>query len=260
MAPIIYFVIMKNADQLLNLVNGYKHFIFILLAIILLRKITLVVYRRRKNLKGKDNFVIGSNNLTMLLLALWIFFLVLHIMGITVREFFTSITIIAAALAIVFRDYILNSLNGMLLMFGDNYRIGDYIEIDSVKGKIIDLTLLNVRLKNDEDNMVIVPNNLIAASRVINYSQNPRHFSTVDFEIRSNNSLSYQTIENTMQAAVKAYSHSIRPDSVMLEVVDFKNDIIHYRYRFGLNSYDHQTSKKIKQQLYKELLVLLEKK
>jgi len=71
----------------------------------------------------------------MMITGMWLFFVILHILDITVKEFFYSITIIAAALAIVFKDYILNGLNGMILMFGDNYRIGDFVEVNGIKGQ-----------------------------------------------------------------------------------------------------------------------------
>lgn len=249
---------MNFEEHILPILKEYRPFIFIILAIVSVRKIVITGYRKRKNLKRKDNFIIGINNVTVMLVSFWLFFLLLHILGITIKEFFTSITIFAAALAIVFRDYILNGLNGMLLMFGDNYRIGDYIEVDGIKGQIEDLTLLNVHIKNDEDNMVIFPNNLLATLRVVNFSQNPRHFSSLDFEMRTAVSLTYESLEVAMKSILDQYNQAIRPDSFALHVREYSDDIVHYRVRFGLKIYDHSLSKEIKQQLYRKLLILIE--
>jgi small-conductance mechanosensitive channel len=249
---------MDFQEHILPVLKEYRPFIFIILAIVLVRKIVITGYRRRKKLKRKDNFIIGINNVTVMLVGFWLFFLLLHILGITIQEFFTSITIFAAALAIVFRDYILNGLNGMLLMFGDNYRIGDYIEVDGVKGQIEDLTLLNVHVKNDEDNMVIMPNNLLATSRVVNYSQNPRHFSSMDFEMRTAVSLTYEALDAAMKSVLSQFEEALRPESFALQVREYSDDIVHYRLRFGLKKYDHTLAKEIKQQLYRKLLVLIE--
>ena len=229
-------------------------------AIVILRYSIVVIYKRRKKLTGKDNFIIGMNNLTFMLFGFFLFVGILHVLGITIREFFTSITIIAAALAIVFRDYILNGLNGMIIMFGDNFQIGDFIEVDGMKGHIEDLTLLNVHLKNDEDNLVIIPNNLMAAAKAINYSKNPRHFSSIDFEIRTRDSLSFETIESEMKDVLDSFKSQVREGSQSLTVMDFENDIVHYRYRFGLNHYNHPIATEIKQSMYRHLLSKLEKK
>ncbi|MBS3915494.1 MAG: mechanosensitive ion channel [Bacteroidetes bacterium] len=236
----------------------YRHYIFLIFAAIALRLLIVALYRKRKKLKKKDNFIIGINNVTLVVGLIWLFMFVLNLLGITIREFFTSITIIAAALAIVFRDYIVNGLNGMIMMFGDNYRIGDYIEIGDNKGIIEDLTLMSVHLKNDEDNTVIIPNNHIASSVVINYSKNPRHFSTVDFELTTVHSINPERLEQAMDKALKPYEAILREDSQQLKVVEYKTDIIHYRMRFGLKKYEHSISREIKQELYRELLELIE--
>jgi small-conductance mechanosensitive channel len=154
--------------DILPLLREYKPYLFLIISLFITRKLIIGIYKRRKGLKKRDNFITGINNLTMMITGMWLFFVILHILDITVKEFFYSITIIAAALAIVFKDYILNGLNGMILMFGDNYRIGDFVEVNGIKGQVEDLTLLNVKLKNDEDNVVIIPNNLMAASTTIN--------------------------------------------------------------------------------------------
>jgi small-conductance mechanosensitive channel len=143
-------------------------------------------------------------------------------------------------------------------MFGDNYRIGDYVEINDEKGRIEDLTLLNVHLKNDEDNVVIIPNNQMAAAIVTNYSKNPRLFTLMDFEIRSSHSISYQRLERELFKVMEPYEEILRKDSQQLRVVEYKKDIIHYRLRFGLKKYEHPIAQEIKQLLYRELLKILE--
>jgi small-conductance mechanosensitive channel len=250
---------MDFRQDILPLLREYKPYIFLIVALFFTRKLIIGIYKRRKGLKKRDNFITGINNLTMMIFGAWLFFFILHLLDITVKEFFYSITIIAAALAVVFKDYILNGLNGMILMFGDNYRIGDFIEVNGMKGQIEDLTLLNVKLKNDEDNVVIIPNNLMAASTTINYSQNPKHFSTLDFEIRTSQSLSYEALQESMQEVLNKHKNELREDSYALHVREYTDDLIHYRLRYGLKKYDHILSRQIKQEFYGKLLQALEK-
>lgn len=245
-------------DAALKFIIDNRQYLVFIAAILVCRSLIVFIYKRRKALKKRDKFVIGINNLTFILAGVWLFLLILHLVGITIREFFTSITIIAAALAIVFRDYIQNGLNGMLIMFGDNFQIGDYVEVNDQKGNIHDLTLLHVHLKNDEDNLVLIPNNVIASSNVINYSKNPRHFSSIDFEVRSHQSIEFERLEKILDETLKDYMDEIRPDSMDLKVVEFKEDMIFYRFRFGMKKYDHQKVKVLKQLLYRNLLKVLQ--
>jgi small-conductance mechanosensitive channel len=236
---------------------GYKVFGVLLIVILIGRASGIWLYRKRKQLKNTDNFIIGLNNLTYVLLSIWLFFLFLHVFGITIKEFFTSITIIAAALAIVFKDYILNGLNGMILMFGDSIQIGDYLKISEHKGRIENITLMSVHLLSDDDDMIIIPNNVFVNSQIINYSRNPRHHSSIDFEIQSAQSINAISLEALLQKVLANEESQIRPDSSKLKVLEFKKDLVHYRFKFALKEYDPKVESRIKQALWREILMVI---
>lgn len=237
--------------------HEYKAYLIILLIVFSLRWLVVNVYRRRKHSKERDNFIIGINNLTFLLLIVVGFFLILQFFGVTIREFFTSITIFAAALAIVFKDYILNGLNGMLLMFGDNMQIGDYVQIGIHKGRIDNITLLNVHLLNDEEDLVIIPNNTFVNTDIINFSKNPKHHSSIDFEVQSSQLINVADLEKKLNEILLPFQSEIREGSIKLRVIEFKKDIVHYRFRFGLINYDSKRESVIKQSAWSEIIRLI---
>ncbi len=238
-------------------VMEYKVFAVLLIVILVGRATGIWLYKKRKKAKVKDNFIIGLNNLTYVLLSIWLFFLFLHVFGITIKEFFTSITIIAAALAIVFKDYILNGLNGMILMFGDNIQIGDYLKIGDHKGRIENITLMSVHLLSDDDDMIIIPNNLFVNSQIINFSRNPRHHSSIDFEIQSAQSINAVSLEAMLQKVLQKDESLIRTDSSKLKVLEFKKDLVHYRFKFVLKQHDPKVESRIKQALWREILMVI---
>jgi small-conductance mechanosensitive channel len=238
-------------------VLGYKVFAVLLIVILVGRATGIWLYRKRKKSRNTDNFIIGLNNLTYVLLSIWLFFLFLHVFGITIKEFFTSITIIAAALAIVFKDYILNGLNGRILMFGDNIQIGDYLKIGEHKGRIENITLMSVHLLSDDDDMIIIPNNLFVNTQIINFSRNPRHHSSIDFEVQSAQSINAVSLEAMLQKVLSQDEHLIRTDSSKLKVVEFKKDLVHYRFKFVLKNHDPKVESRIKQALWREILMVI---
>jgi small-conductance mechanosensitive channel len=236
---------------------GYKVFAVLLIVILVGRSTGIWLYKKRKKLRGKDNFILGLNNLTFVLLSIWFFFLFLHVFGITIKEFFTSITIIAAALAIVFKDYILNGLNGMILMFGDSIQIGDFLKIGEHKGKIENITLMSVHLLSDDDDMIIIPNNVFVNAQIINFSRNPRQQSSIDFEIQSAQSVSVVDLESLLNLVIIRESSLVRADSFKLKVLEFRKDLVHYRFKFALNEYDPKVESRIKQALWREILKVI---
>ena len=61
--------------------------------------------------------------------------------------------------------------------------IGDTVMIADTKGKIIDITLSNVHLLNEDDDIVYIPNNNVFASQIINYTRRELKKSSIDFEL-----------------------------------------------------------------------------
>lgn len=252
------FLLAIDIQQIWLGLRDYKVFFILALVIFSLKEVVIYIYRKRKPIgPKKDNFVLGVNNVSWLLYTILAFFLVLHAFNITITEFLSSITIIAAALAVVFKDYILHGLNGMILMFGENVQMGDTIEIAGHKGKVVNMTLLNVHLINDEEDLIIIPNNTVMNQDMINLSRNPKQNSTLDFEVKSSHLLSVEELETKLMNRIAIEMDLLREESVKLRVVDFEKDIIHYRFRFGLKIYDLKTESRIKQMLWKEIVSLL---
>ena len=246
-----------DLNRLYTALASYKEYIVLLFLIFAARYLAIAIYKRRKKVKGIDNYIIGLNNLTYVLLSILIFFFILQLFGITLKDFFTSITIIAAALAIVFKDYILNGLNGMLLMFGETLQIGDHIRVGVHKGTIQNITLMNVHLNSDDEDLIIIPNNTFVNSEITNYSRNPRHHSSIEFEVRSAQSIDAIKLEEQLIKAMAVESPIIREGTQRLRIVEFKNDLVHYRFRFGLLQYDSKDETRIKQLLWKEILRII---
>ncbi len=141
----------------------------------------LLVYKKRNKIKGKDNFVIGINTIYYLLISAVAIIAILVILKVNVREFFTSISIIAAAIAIVAKDYISNAINGMILMFNNQISINDYIQIGEHKGRIAHISLMNVQLVNENDDLIFIPNNTVLGTEVINFTKGESHKTSIEF-------------------------------------------------------------------------------
>jgi small-conductance mechanosensitive channel len=155
------------------------------LIISVLRIILVYFYLKRNHLKDdyKDNFILGVNRIASLLSVAALFIAFLNLFDITPGELFTSISIVAAALALLFKDYISNLINGMILMFSDQFALNDIIKIGEYKGRIIDITLLNVILKTEEGEIIYIPNNMVFSRDVVNYSKTYPGFFILDFEV-----------------------------------------------------------------------------
>jgi len=81
------------------------------------------------------------------------------------------------------KEYIVDFLSGVYLSFSNTFEINDFVKIDHQKGKIVEIGMLKIKILNDDDDIVIIPNSKVYYSEIINYTKRDLRLMTVDFQI-----------------------------------------------------------------------------
>jgi small-conductance mechanosensitive channel len=234
-------------------------FLLTYLLVIGMGRLSLVYFYLKKHKRTnefKDNFVLGINKIASLLSTVGYFLAILAFLDIEVSKFFTSISIVAAAIAILSKDYISNMINGMILMFSNQLSLNDNVKIGNHTGRIADITLLNIQLVNEDDDLIYIPNNFIFANDVINYSKKNKKF-TVEFELAHNQIHSIGDLENYLEKIIKPYTRYIKPESVILNVHRINKEFILLKFQFIFFKPSTEIEKEIKQLVNQKILEYL---
>lgn len=209
---------------------------------------TLWVYRRRNNIKGKDNFTIGINTIYYIFLSIIVVLLIMVLLRVNVKEFFTSISILAAAIAIVSKDYISNAINGMILMFNNQLSINDHIQIGEHRGKIVHISLLNVQLVNEEDDIIFIPNTTVLSHDIINFSKGESRKASMEFTIAAQTMESIYILEQHLNKALSV-DENIEQDTFKLKILHVRFNKARVRAEVNLKIRDRKSERRFKRQL-----------
>src|SRR5690606_8220603 len=220
------------------------------------RFILIVIYRRRnkKNNRVRGNYILGINQIATLLNIVFAILGLMIAFGINPKEFLTSITIVAMAIALLFRDYITNMISGLLIMFSDQFTIGDTVRIGEHQGKIMDITLANIMVKNDDDDVVLIPNNTAFTTNIINQSlQNSRKL-TIEFELPLASSRRNEALEDDISKALLQYGSDVVSGSFQLRVVGIGKDFVQYKLQFSTTKKDTRLRRQLRNDLYQRII------
>lgn len=246
----------RENPRLAQLAYGVNTFLTGSILISIGQFIFISLYRRRnkKNNRVRGNYVLGINQIATLLNVVFVILGLMLVFGINPKEFLTSITIVAMAIALLFRDYITNMISGLLIMFSDQFTIGDTVRIGEYQGKIMDITLANIMVKNDDDDVVLIPNNTAFTTNIINQSlQNSRKL-TVEFELSLANSYDHEALEKNLLAALQQHGADIVQGSFQLRVVGIGKDAVHYKLQFSTSKMDTRLRRKVRNDLYLSII------
>ncbi|TXE14019.1 mechanosensitive ion channel family protein [Algoriphagus aquimarinus] len=245
-------------ERYVILANVVRALIFLLsgnLIISLARIITLQFYlKRTEESRVQPNFVIGIDRLATLLNMIVILVTFMLLFGVEPLKFLTSITIVAAAIALLTKDYITNIVNGLIIMFSDQLEIGDKILIGKNVGFIRDITLINMVLKSETGEIIIVPNTLALTSEVVNYSKNNSHQMIFDSEVPFYSKIQLQELETQLNNVLDEFSEFVYVEGAQLNVIERKPESIIVRYQFPIKSGEKATEVKVRKVINQELI------
>ncbi|MFN0032729.1 MAG: mechanosensitive ion channel family protein [Flavobacteriales bacterium] len=211
------------------------HRVFVAVCIIeCTRLATIATYRFTNDGTRRDNFIIGLSHLSKVLYGVLAVVLALSIFNITVKEAITSLSLIAAAIVLMTKDYISNLINGMYLTFAKVITIGDQVQIENHKGKILDITLTNVHLLNDDDDIIYIPNNKVFSSEIINYTRRELKKSNIEFEVDNQLLRDADELQQEIMTSLGALGDLIQPGTHNLKVQGMKWEYTHFKFQYVL--------------------------
>lgn len=251
-----FFTPVLEQYEILN--HVIRSLIFLLSANLIIslgRIITLRIYlQQREETKVQPNFVVGIDRIATLLNMFAILISLMLAFGIRPLEFLTSITIVAAAIALLTKDYITNIVNGLIMMFSDQMEIGDKIQIGRHTGFIRDITLINLVLKNDSGEIILIPNTMALTTDVVNFSKNNTHQVIFDVEISSKNEIHLNQLEENLEQILDRFPEVVYKEGAQLNILERKADTLLIRFQFPIKTGEKPTEIQVKKAINQALI------
>ncbi len=217
------------------------------------------IYRKRKKLPTQqhDNIIAGLQNIYFLVMAIAILIAFLSLFGIEISSLLTSISIFAAAIAILSKDYVSNIISGMLIAFSNEISLGDNVRISNYRGKVMDITLSKFILLNENDDLIFIPNNTVFSNEVINYTKRDIKKTNIEFQMNLNYIKSIPELEADLTQAISNYHYQIQPDSFNLRVEDIKKDEISMVFQYILNEPNRELERDIRKIMVRHIVHII---
>ena len=223
------------------LIKAVQYGIVILLLQLLLAFVKWNYLRRKGPESSNDNVVVGLQNVYYIIVTIYTIVTIASF-WVDVWKFLTSLTVVAAAIAIVAKDYLSEIISGFIITFSREVRINDYIKVGEEKGKIIDITLTKIAMLNDDDDVIYIPNNKVYTSEIINYTLRELKKVNIEFETPVDVVGRIDDLERDLIHELNEFDHLIVKDSYWLKVVDVKRTHLSFKFSYVLKQLnrDHE--------------------
>lgn len=169
-----------------------------------------------------------------------------EIIGLHPREIFTSLSIVAAAFAILSKDFFADIISGIVISFSKEISIDDYVKIGEYRGRIIDINIAKIALLNEDDDIVFMPNSTVFTSDIINYTKKQIKKTSIDFEVPTSSITTIEDLEEQLMISLSEYHHLIEPNSYNIRVVHIKKDFLVLKFQYSLIQFSREMERQIK--------------
>jgi MscS family membrane protein len=215
----------------------YIYFIFVLL-ISAFRIITLVFDWYAEKINANENkdlsgslFPLLKKISKILLTALAVVILLSHF-KIDISGLIVSLGVGSLAIALAAQETLSNMIAGFIVMIDRPFRIGDRIRIGAdVVGDVVGIGIRSTKIMDFDKNIIIVPNNDIIKSRIINLSY-PTNTTRVLIEVGVAYGSDIDKVKAVLIEAAKSHPKAntdIEPEVVFMKFgdssIDFRLDV-----------------------------------
>lgn len=140
-------------------------------------------------------------------------------------------------IGLALQDTLGNLFSGIALLFERPFTEGDWIEVDSIKGKVIEINWRSVHILTRELELLVIPNGVLAGATIRNYRR-PQKLHVEVIEI----GFSYDDPPNKVKQVIKETALSTKgvldkPEPVV-QTVAYNDSSINYKVRLFLADYD----------------------
>jgi small-conductance mechanosensitive channel len=237
---------------ILNIVFNYGKLAFI------------YIYLKKNNLQPghTDNLTVGIESLSFFLNHFIFILILIDVLFIEIRLLLTSLSIVAVAMVLIFKEYISNFLYGINLMFSKDFRIKDTVKVGDNKGKIVDFTFHNVRLRNEDGDIIYIPNSVFLTKEITNYSRASLKNISIEATILRKDLNKFENKKkNIIKKIFEKYSENVQnEDNITILITKLEKEIITITFELYLPKFSSSTEKAIRTFILKEVTLMFSNK
>lgn len=146
----------------------------------LLGRLTVRAMRSKGVDSSVHNFI---RTIITLLLKLLVVITALSAIGVNINSFVAAIGAAGLTLGLGLQESISQFASGVTILINKPFKSGDFIELENVSGKVLEIRLMYTTLITLDNKRVIVPNSHITSSNLINYNAEKRRRLDLEYSV-----------------------------------------------------------------------------
>ncbi len=244
--------------KLLDKLASWLDTIIVSLPNFLIASVTFILaYWLSKNLQGYLNKFLKRiikqpsirgliTNLVSIVVVVLGVFLALAILNLdgTLKSLLAGAGVAGLAISLALQGALSNTFSGVFIAVKDELNVGDYVESNGYAGEIYEIDLRNTKIRESDNNIVVIPNKLILENPFKNYGLTKKIRTTIECGVGYESDL--EMVEQTARDAIKKIFPDQESDNIEFYYTNFGESSIDFILRFWLTGKDNVSAVDVK--------------
>lgn len=150
-------------------------------------------------------------------------------LGVNPTAFFAVLGAAGLAVGLALKDSLANFSSGIFLVFFRPFKIGDYVEAAGVAGNVDAINMFSTTFKTLDNRVVIVPNGMIYAGAITNFSALP--IRRIDLVISVDYGDNISRAKEIIQAVIDADERVLKDPAPSITLLDLAASSVNFAVR-----------------------------
>lgn len=185
-------------------------------------------------------------------------FIIFSEIGYDLSGLVTGLGLGSVVVTLAAQDTIKNLLGGIMIFMDKPFSVGEYIKFGTYQGTVEDMTLRSTRVRTLDNSIVQIPNSLISADSVTNFSKIQRRYFNLRLHLALDTRL--EKIDTLKEKVYNLLTQNelIAQDTINIHFTEIETNGITITVAAYLETSDYMHFLDLKEELNKNILKILE--
>ena len=195
---------------------------------------------KQPSIRGLISNVIA---IAVIVLGLILALAILNLDG-TLKSLLAGAGVAGLAISLALQGTLSNTFSGLFIAIKDEINVGDWIETNGFAGKVVDIDLRNTKIKEADNNIVVVPNKLILENPFKNYGLTTRIRTTISCGVGYESDL--KAVKSLATDAIREVFPPNDGEEIEFYFTNFGDSAIDFLLRFWVDATEKLTALEVK--------------
>ena len=148
----------------------------------------------------------------------------LSILKVPMTSIITVIGTMGLAIGLALQNSLSNVAGGFLLLFSKPLKVGDYVEVNGIKGTVERIEILQTKLRTPDGLTVFMPNGSISGSTIVNYNETPERRLDLHFGIAYN--CDFEQAKTLVLDILKQHPNVLQTPAPLVRIGEFADSTV----------------------------------